>query len=228
MTIKKTTKKVTAVTTEEPQEDISRNYSETTSFIEKNKLPLIVGTIVLALVILGGLYFYKSLFIAATVNGEPISRMEIIQELEKQGGKQTISGIISKTLIFQEAKKQNIAVSQAEIDEEIKKTEEQFTKQGQKLEDVLVASGLTRKGLEEQMKINKIVEKLIGKDITVSDKEVQEYLEANKESIPQNISPADLAKSVKEQLRQQKLKAKFDAWILELQNKAKINYFVEY
>lgn len=228
MAIKKIATKTSATKTlVTPEENTSTdNTTGNTSFIQKNKLPLIVLTS--AIVILGGLYIAKSLFVAATVNGEPISRFTIIQELEKQGGKQTMGSIITKTLIFQEAKKQNITVSQKEIDDEIKKTEEQFTKQGQKLDDVLLASGLTRKGLEEQMKINTLVEKLIGKDITVSSKEVKDYLEANKDSIPPNANTAELEKTVKEQLRQQKLKTKFDSWIMELQSKANINYFVQY
>ena len=51
--------------------------------IHKNAIIAVVVIIIIA-VIGGLLFYYKSLFIAVTVNGSPISRLAVISELEKR------------------------------------------------------------------------------------------------------------------------------------------------
>ena len=46
----------------------------------------------------------RGLFVVALVNGEPISRIEVIKALEKQGGKATLDSLVTKKLIAQEAR----------------------------------------------------------------------------------------------------------------------------
>ena len=110
----------------------------------------VYGTLVIA-IILTALYFFRGLLIAATVNGQPISRFSVISALEKQSGKQTLESIIVKTLILQEAKKQNIAISKSDLDQEIKKIEAEVSSQGQNLDQLLLAQGMSRKDLTEQI-----------------------------------------------------------------------------
>ena len=60
------------------------------------------------LLVLGGLIFFSAkFFLVASVNGQLVSRLTIIKELERQGGQKTLETIILKTLINQEAKKEN-------------------------------------------------------------------------------------------------------------------------
>ena len=74
---------------------------------DKLKQPkVLIGLIVVILIVAA--FFLKGLFIAAVVNGEPISRITIISELEKQGGKQILSSLVNKILILQEAKKKHL------------------------------------------------------------------------------------------------------------------------
>src|SRR6476661_8388753 len=51
-----------------------------------NKWYLIAGLVIV--LIAGLLYLLRSYFIAAMVNGQPISRFSVISELERQSGKQ--------------------------------------------------------------------------------------------------------------------------------------------
>jgi len=69
----------------------------------------LIGLLVVVLVVAA--FLLKGLFIAALVNGQPISRFTVISELEKQSGKQALTSLVNQTLIFQEAKKKNITVS---------------------------------------------------------------------------------------------------------------------
>jgi len=155
-----------------------------------------------------GVYFFRSLFIVATVNGQPIWRLTLIRELEKQSGKEALDTLISKTLVLQEAKKQNAAVSGEEIDQEIKKLEENFSKQGQDLNQLLSTQGISREELMEEVRFQKIVEKIVGKDINVTDQEVSNYLKQNENLLPKDSNTEELKSTVKRRLEQQKMNEK--------------------
>ena len=111
--------------------------------------------------IAGGLLLKKEL-VVATVNGQPIFRLTLIREMEKNSGKQVLEGLIGKTLILQEAKKQNVSIGQEEINQEMAKIEENFKNQGQDLNQLLAFQGMTRADLEEQIQLQKTAEKLAG------------------------------------------------------------------
>lgn len=187
--------------------------------------------VVLAIVILGIAliaYKYRGLFVAASVNGQPISRIAVVKESEKQSGKQTLSNLVRNTLIEQEAKKQNVTVTDKEIDTEIKRVEGTLAKQGQKLDQVLALQGITKQDLRKLIRLDKIVGKLVGRDIKVSDKDIADYIEKNQESLPKDQSEEQIKASVKERLRQQQLNAKVQTWLESLQKNAKVQYFVQY
>jgi len=173
-------------------------------------------------------FFLKGLFVAALVNGEPISRLSLIQQLEKQGGKQALSALVNQALILQEAKKKNIQVSQAEIDASAKQIEDSLKSQGQNLDTALAMQGMTRQDFLIQLKLRNLVEKLLADKIKVTDKEISDYIEKNKATLPTNLTSDEIKKSVEEQLKQQKLGSASQAWIQELNKSAKINYFVTY
>ena len=67
---------------------VAKIQEDKRSFIlEKLKMPRVF--IILIVVIIAGLLFYfKGLFVAAVVNGEPITRLSLILQLEKKDGKQ--------------------------------------------------------------------------------------------------------------------------------------------
>jgi len=225
--INKTPAKKTAKIKDDFTESVNSDVNVKKSFLANfDKRKLI--TILVIIAIVGILFYFKNLFIIATVNNEPISRIAVIKELEKQAGKQVVSSLITKVLIFQEAKKKNINVTEEEISIEVKKIEESVEKQGQKLEDLLAMQGMKREDLVEQIKIQKIVEKILSSNVKITDKEINDYIENNKNSLPEGQKPEELKESVKEMLKQQKLGNETQKWINELQSKANINYFLNY
>ena len=193
----------------------------------KLKQPKIfIPLIIVILVVVA--FFLKGLFVVALVNGQPITRLALIAELEKQGGKQTLSSLVNQTLILQEAKKKKIEVSQKEIDTQAKQIEDSLKQQGQDLNTALEMQGLTRQDFMMQLKLRSLVEKLLADQIKVSDKEVADYIEKNAETLPKDLKEEEIKKGVTEQLKQQKLAGKSQEWLANLQKNAKINYFVNY
>lgn len=186
-------------------------------------VPIIV-LIILALLV----YIFRSWFFVATVNGQLITRMELDHQLEQQDGKQVMDSLVTQKLVAQEADAKHITVSQQDVDAAIKQISDSISKQGQTLDSVLLSRGMTRKDLQDQVKLQKIVEKLVGNTISVSDKEIQDYIDNNKDSLPTGLSDDQLKAQVKQQLQQQKLSDKAQALIQDLQKKAKINYIVSF
>ena len=187
----------------------------------------IILTIVI-LVILGGAFAYKGLFVAATVNNMPISRLSVIQELEKNSGQQALDIIITKKLIEAEATKAKVTVSQTDIDAEIKKIEDQVSKQGGTLEMALAQQGITEEQLREQLDLQKKMEKILEEKIRITDEEVSQYLAQSQTDIPNGVSDEDFKNQIREQLKGQKFNAEADKWITGIRAAAKIQYFVDY
>jgi len=191
-----------------------------------NKKYILIFLILLVLIAL--FLVFKKQIIVASVNGEPITRIKLIRELESQSGKRALETIISKTLVLQEAKKKNISVREEEIDKEIQKIEENLKSQGQKLEDILKLQGTTIETVKEQIKLNLLMKKILQKDINVSEKEVSEYIDKNKGSKPETISDQEYKKQVRTQLEQQKFQEKAQEYLKKLRDKASVNYYLNF
>lgn len=181
------------------------------------------------LVVLGLLYLFKGLFVSATVNGQPISRLSVIKELEKTGGKRTLDNLITKEIILQEGKKKNISITQKDLNEQLKTIEANLKEQGMTIDQALQAQGMSRKALNDELRIQLTVQKLVGDNIVVSDKEVTDYIEQNKEFLQStNPDQAPDTNQIKEQLKQQKLQEKTQKYVEDLRKNAKISYFTAY
>lgn len=192
----------------------------------KFKRAYVIGAVVV-IALAGLLFYYRSLFVVATVNGQPISRLSYIQELERMSGQQAMNALVTKNLILQEAGERNVKVNDEEVDTEIKKIDENLKGQGQNLDSVLTLQGLTREALREQIYLQKLIEKMVGDSVKVTDEEVTTYIENNQETLPEGQSEEEQQVAVREQLRQQKLNEQVQTWLQELQQNAKINYLIQ-
>ena len=185
---------------------------------------------ILLLLIVGGIliYFVKSLFLAAFVNGRPISRIALIQELEKQGGQKVLDSLVEKSLILQEANKEGIRISKADIDAEIARIEALLKEQNLSLDEALSMRGETKAGLYEQIKLQKTVEALLAKKISVTDEEIRKYFDENIDLFGADAKFEDVMAEAGDQLYQQKLNSEYAQWIGELKQKAKIIYLLNF
>lgn len=184
--------------------------------------------IVVILVVATGLFFAKSLFVVAVVNGTPITRLAIVKELEKRSGKQALESIITKKLVDDELKKKNISVSDEEVAQEIQKIEAQIAQQGGTLQAILAEQGMSRVELSEQIASQKKLEKLFSPTATVSDEDVATYIKNTKTTIPEGEEGKAQTAQLKDQLRQQKIASEIDQWIADIKKAASIKYLKTY
>lgn len=182
----------------------------------KSKILFVLGVGLAVLFILR----FRGVLVAANVNRQQITRLELARELEKQAGSQALDSLITRKLILDEAKRQKISVSNDELNGEISKIEEQLKAQNQSLDEALTSRGLNRKDLEDQIRFQILLQKMVNKDIEVTDEEVENYIKDTKTT--------DSKENVKEDLKQQKVSEKIQAFLTDLRTKAKIDYFVTF
>ncbi len=235
----KETKKVPAKksTKASPAKKVSNYEVEKSDMVTENSTPKRrsvrvhrVTLIIAAVIILAGvlLYYGRGLFVAAVVNGRLISRLEVVREAEKASGKRAMASLIRNILVEQEASKQNVVVSEKDVDTQIKTVEDNFSKQGQKLDQMLSLEGMTRDDLRSIMRVDLLVTKLVEKDIKITDQQVDDYIEKNKDLLPADKSEDELKKDAREQLKREQLAKKAQEWLTNLEKDAKIVKFVDY
>lgn len=184
------------------------------------------SNLTMAVIVIIGIFVYalcRNYIVAATVNGKMVSRLAVIKELESQGGKKALDALVTRTLINQKAKEQNIQVSQKEIDAEIKKIDENIKAQGGTLDLALAQQGMTKANLVEQLTLQLKLEKLVGGKTTVTDKEVDKYVTDNADLFPTGGAQPPKAQ-IKAQLQQEKSKEAIQKYLEELKKSAKIQY----
>lgn len=192
------------------------------------KTAIIAAVIVVAIIVVGAIaYLGKGLVIAATVDGSPISRLAVIQELEKASGKSSLDSLITKKIVQNEAEAKKIVVSDDEINAEIKKIEGQIASQGGTLEAALASRSMSMENLKKQIVFQKQMEKLVADKIIVTDEEAAQYIKTNQIPMTKGQEATTTAQ-IKDELRNQKMNTEAAALITALKEKAKIRYFVKY
>lgn len=216
-------KKVEVKKAAEPAKNIKSVVQPVKVMSKKINAKRLIMPLVL-LLILAGVYLLKDEVIVATVNGKPVTRFALIHSLEQQSGSTVLENMTLQMLVEQELKKAGIKVSDEEIDTEISDIETQLAAQGQNLDDLLAAQGLTRKTVREQLALSKGMEELLADKIAVTDEEIQSYYDQNKE-VMGDATFDDVKDSIASQLKQQKLSTEQQKWFAEIKKNAKINYF---
>ena len=216
-------------TTEKIEIEEKKNTKEE---IVKQARALLASKKTLALLIIvllvGTIFYFKDYFVVAIVDGEPISRFSVIERLEKRSGKAMLDSIITERLIDNETKRQGISVGEDDINAEIQTIEANVVAQGTTLEEALTQQGMTMEDFRQSITLQEKLEKLLDDKIKVSEEEISTYLEKNKDQLPPSQDQGKLREQVAEQLKGQKLNQEGATYIEELRTKAKIQFFMKY
>ncbi|HVM94833.1 MAG TPA: SurA N-terminal domain-containing protein, partial [Candidatus Acidoferrales bacterium] len=148
--------------------------------------------------------------VVAKVNGTAIHRgavKEVVQGMlavqEKEPDAATVQGyakdglesLIDLELLYQESQKKGVVVSDAALDDEIKRTKSHF-KSAKEFEQALKAKGLTeaelRRDTLKTMAVNRFLEGGVWKEIQISPDEIRDFYEHQKDEFRH---PADIRAS---------------------------------
>ncbi|OGC80115.1 hypothetical protein A3K01_00605 [candidate division WWE3 bacterium RIFOXYD1_FULL_43_17] len=204
-------------------------FKEAANFIGKEikrNRALVIALVVLGLGAL--LYNYRTLFIAATIQGKPIFRWEVVKVLESQLGDQALNNLVEKKLIENEAAAKNIVVSEDEINIKIQTIEDGIVQGGQTMEEFLAQNGMTEADFRSQVRHIALIEKLMQDKVTVTEEEVTAYITENKESFPDLTDDEQGRSLVRESLRQNKMSQEYSNYIAELKTTGNVNILIKY
>lgn len=186
-----------------------------------------VMKLIALLLVAGLLYLGRGLFVVALVDGYPITRLSVIRDLEKQGGKQVLDGLVTKRLIQSEAQKKGVSVSEDEITAEVDRITKLAEAQGLTLENALSYQGQTMDQLLENIRLQKMIEKILSDKVSVSEEEMKKYFEDNKDQFTDK-KYEDVKGDIEAQLKNQKLSTEYQTWITDLKTNSKVQYVVNY
>ncbi len=177
---------------------------------------LLLGLLLLA-------YYKKDWFVAAMVNGQPISNLELQQRLNQQYRQQVLNQMVNEKVVTDAAAQKNITVSQSEVNQKISDYEKSVGGPDV-LNSLLSQQGQTREGFERQVRLQLLVEKLYGSEATVSAQEVNDFINQNKAQL-QASDEAGQTKEATDAIKQQKLSQVFQQKFQALRQAAKIQIF---
>jgi hypothetical protein len=191
-------------------------------FIGKLLLIITIGTLIFL-----GVQKYRGLFVAGMVDSSIITRSELNNRLLGRYGQATLDEIVSERVLENAIKKENIVITDADIDAEISSNEAQFGGP-EALKEAAKGYGLKsdkeiRQFFRYRVMVRLLQENLF--DVEVTDEEVQEYYDTNKEYLADNKFE-DVAEDIRSQIKTQKVQAEFSVWFQQLKSEVKVQSFL--
>src|SRR3989344_4104225 len=166
----------------------------------KSSKKLYLGLIISGVLLLA--IYKKNWFVAATVNGSPISNLELQTKLNAQFKTQILTQMINEKIIMDEARKGSAIPTEEEVNQKIKELETQVGG-AETLDMLLSQQGQSRSSLKDQVRVQLAISKLYINEATVSAEEIE----------------------ATDALKQQKLSEIFTQKFQDLRSKAKIQIF---
>lgn len=154
-------------------------------FQQENTRKYIILLSVLVVILAGALVFVLirsggTEEAVARVDGEAITKNELYDLLVQSNGQAALDSLISQKIIELETAKQDIQVSDAEIEKELDEVAEYYGGLDA-FEQSLTSYNMTLQDVKEDLAVQVKLEKLMKEKITITDAEIKEYFNANQE-----------------------------------------------
>ena len=148
-----------------------------------NNKKVIISIIVILLIASAciGVYLYSNKGVVASVDGEKITKDEVYNLMVSQYGSSVVETLINNKVIELEGEKEGIEVSKKEINAELDNFIKSYGGE-ETFNSALEASGISLADFKKDIENYLIVEKILGKEIEITEDEMKEYFEENKES----------------------------------------------
>jgi len=176
-----------------------------------------------------GVQYLNNQASVAIVNGERIYRKAFYEKLKDTYGTTIATQMIDEALIYQEAEKENIAITDKEIDAEIKTLEDTYGGK-EALQGELDSRNISTDKLRSQIETTLIVEQILMKDITITEDEKKEFYEQYKDVLfTDNDNPTyeESEAKIEDTLKDQKISQQVQTWLTDLEGKSTIKNNVE-
>jgi len=186
-----------------------------------------INYILVALLLVALFFIAKKSMLAATVDGKPIWRHQVISQLEKQGGQSVLDDLIVRSLIRSEAAKNNITIEEEEIDSRINELVQSFGGSEETLQEQLTLAGLTMEELRSNYRLELMLQRLVDA-VEISDDEALGYFEENRDFFGDEADFESLRDSIKEQIQQERHNQDLQEYIQNLKSSSNIKTYMNY
>ncbi|WP_028551933.1 peptidyl-prolyl cis-trans isomerase [Paenibacillus sp. UNC451MF] len=120
-----------------------------------------------------------SVKVIATIGDKTITSKELDQQLLQKHGRELLNQMVDHEVIRLEGKALGLFVEESEIQKELKRMQQGYDNEGQFYESMKVQLGLSPEALKTDIYDKLLQEKIITKDIIVSDEQVNAYIQSH-------------------------------------------------
>lgn len=185
------------------------------------KKKILIGVLLVFLVALS--IYKKHWFVAAFVNNKPITTLELVIKLYGSYKAQALEGIVSERIVLDEARKRGVLPTVAEVDAKYGELVDRFGGEVA-FAGLLEQQGQKRATVRDQIKVQLAMEKMYSSEVSVSDGELKQFVDDNKQFLQASDSATQKVEAEKV-LRQRKLSEIFSGKFEELKGKANVKIF---
>lgn len=188
-----------------------------------------IYAVLIVLAVIGVLFTASRFWVIAWVDNKPVTKFELYSVLESRDKGKTAEELIVNALLKSEGAKQRQSVSDAEVEEEIKKIE---SNQGgaEQLDQILSIKGLGREDFRKLVAQQLLIQKLFGKEVNITDGDVKKYMETEKASLdpqvlanPESSEAGRMREAIKEQLKWNKVNENYNNWLKDNLNGGRVS-----
>jgi hypothetical protein len=181
----------------------------------------VVVLAIAALVALNVYQWRKPAPAVATVNGAKISRGDYDKAVARGDGSQVLDQLISQKLVESDASKKHVTATPDEIDAKLKEAKSQFSTDAE-YRQALSTNNVTEPQLRESIRLQVLLQKLVYDKVQVSDAEIQQEFDKNKDTQYQGKSLDDVKADIQKTLMDQKQQDALQSYLANLRTSAKI------
>ncbi|QOS98585.1 peptidyl-prolyl cis-trans isomerase [Brevibacterium sp. JNUCC-42] len=138
----------------------------------------LMGALILLLAVVSGAWYKGAGLVAvAKVGDETVTEQALITQLKERYGKQMLDRMIDHQLVFQEANRLHITVSDQRVQEEIQRIKGHFPHEGDMPSEVQDRLGQTPVQMEQEVRYQLLLKKLATQNVKISDEELRTYFQ---------------------------------------------------
>lgn len=159
------------------------------------------------------------------VNGEPIYGPEVIRLIDDYGVRGAFEKAIEYKVVALEARRRNIKITAYDRYLEYQRLKKQAELQGKTLAQMIAESDQTYAEFTQNVETTITVYKLLGDNLYISEKEVDEYFIDN-QLFFEDVDNEKLRDDVKNVLFREKVSANYEIFIKDAKARSDIDYFL--
>ncbi len=154
---------------------------QSTGYTKKNTLMIVIASVlVVAVAVAATIFLLNRSQVVATVNGEKITKDELYEVMYENVGSATLENLITEKLVEQEAKKQDITISDEDIEKRLGQVIGQNFGSEEEFMQTLMMYNMTKEDVENNIKNELMILGILGKDIEIEDEEMMDFFTSNR------------------------------------------------